>query len=72
MEITRRSFFKKMGAFAALAVVTPKALVKLEPLRRAKKLKTAIITKGNHPRDLWPGAQKWFNQQYDEVPRLWK
>lgn len=33
---------------------------------------TGLISRGNHPKALWPGIQAWFGMSYDSFPAQWK
>lgn len=28
-----------------------------------------IIFSGNHPKDMWPGAEQWFSERWDGLPQ---
>ena len=32
----------------------------------------AVITRGNHPKALWPGIREWFGVSYKELPAQWR
>ena len=79
----RRTFLKGLGAFAVapMAFLKMKMPKKSEIVYKNPKqgevvrythreYANRIIVKGNHPRSLWPGIKKYWDEQYKEHEKI--
>jgi len=66
----RRKFLKVLGIGAAAPALArgqtlEDVVIEIAPKIEAKRLKgSGVVTSGGLAKDMWPGIDKWFNENY--------